>query len=87
MAVMVQSWRADDGSLHATEQDAKEKDFQIAFDAWLEGHFPPSLKEQPTWQDLVTAIRNDRMALLKVLKTLNGGNGIPPIPPRDNPGA
>jgi hypothetical protein len=83
---MVQSWKASDESLHATEQEAKEKDFQIAFDEWLGGHFPDDQNEgNRTFVNLVATIRNDRMNLLKVLKLLNGGNGIPPVPPIKQP--
>ena len=79
---MVQSWEASDGSLHKTEDQAKEKDWTIAFGAWLSSHFPDNYDMpvfERTFDNLVTRIRDDRMALMKVMKLLNGGAGIPPV--------
>jgi hypothetical protein len=81
MAEKVTAWQASDGTLHQTEQCAKDKDFQLALDAWMEAKFKftrgdDDLCDQDRgYLRVIDAIVEDRMKLLQIFKMLNGESG------------
>lgn len=90
MARQIAAWLSSDGSLHEKEDSAKTRDFEIAFDAWVENRFHPVVSTQDdarmsrSFENLRGAIHEDRMKLLAIWKLLNGGAAIT-APPRDTP--
>lgn len=84
MVKQVQGWLADDGSLHLKEDEAKGRDFEIAFHAYCEDVISGlGTEDKSGAAQLVKAMIEDRMKLLPIFKLLNGGNGIPPAPRAD----
>ncbi len=77
MAQKVTAWKAMDGQLFETEDDAKSHDFDKAFSGWLAESFE-------TWPNDATAFKaaviRDRMKLLGIFKLLNGGTPQAALP-------
>lgn len=73
MAEKIVAWSASDGSLHAEEQGAKDKDFEIALNDYILGQCSLS---DTTGQAIADFMCLHRQALLKIFKLLNGGNPI-----------
>lgn len=66
----VRAFKASDGKLFESEQDAKDHEFELALAAWWRSC------EFTHPADVLTAIMDERMKLLPIFKLLNGGNGI-----------
>ncbi len=71
MAQKVTAWKAIDGQLFETEDDAKAHDFDKAFSDWMAESFAKWPPDVPAFKDVVM---RDRMKLLSIFKLLNGGN-------------
>lgn len=84
------AWLASDGELFIDEQMAKNHEFTLALDAWVEARFPTGLADagsapspQRSFDNLLGALKDDRTKMLAIYKLLNGGGG--PVAPAAQP--
>lgn len=81
----VPAYRTNDGQLFEKEQDAKDHEFELAFDVWFksvtEGF---DVTQKNTLDDIKMVILDERAKLLPIFKLLNGGNPVV-APPRSIP--
>jgi hypothetical protein len=86
------AWRTVDGKLFAEEQDAKDHEFAVALDAWVEATFSPEIhtvddaRAERSFDNLLGLLKADRMKMLPIFKLLNGTGGpiAPPVQPTDH---
>lgn len=85
MAEKVIAWKSSDGEMFENEDDAKAHDFETELMTWVNKHSPFPSNTQPftTILSFVDAMVEDRMALLKIFKLLNGGNPIVAAPTKE----
>jgi len=78
MADKVSAWQAADGSIFLVEQDAKDRDFEIALRAWAQDYFntPGDEALSAQQENFIAAMIAERSKLLAIFKLLNGGNPI-----------
>jgi hypothetical protein len=69
MAQKVTAWRALDGELFETEDDAKSYDFEKGFNGWMDENFDKLPRDAGAFKAIVM---RDRMKLLGIFKLLNG---------------
>lgn len=83
MADKVSAWQASDGTIYMVEQDAKDRDFEIALRAWAEDYYntPRDDPLSEHAEQIVASMIAERMNLLPIFKILNGGNTLA-LPPR-----
>jgi hypothetical protein len=85
MPEKVTAWQAADGTLYASESDAKDHDFKSALAVWFRDRFPSPGCDGEPGTAFFGALIDDRMKLLPIFKLLNGGTPVtapPQMPDR-----
>lgn len=76
MAKQVAAWAADDGTIFATEDEAKNHDFEVALAGWWTS-IMTEMTDPPSISHLQGLMRRDRQKLLTIFKLLNGSRPFP----------